>query len=436
MKETLTKMLAFGMVAMLAASSALAQYSDQSECSLDADVPNVAMNCPDMFAWQKFAEVVAPAQGHNDLVFFQTWSSDPDTFQCPPADAATCKADPTATGCPVWPELPTKSAASVATQRSARTTPALATLAAHRQPDSCLTNPNHAQEIVYRDKATFDYIVENGLWYVEGVEQAFQNGLVYNFPVGAIEVKTNWYLLTEKQAKSGRYFTKSSPITKDGIEVEQVFGLVAMHLSTKDLPNWFWSTFEHIDNPGRCDFIGCHDSFGVVPGDQPARNAPLCQPYPPGTLTPALQKILAKVNPIFQNYRLKGAMVDFTTPTGSPVLLGNSVTEAGFVPTASCMTCHSRAAVQGLANPPMGLSPYPDVAGFTTTGQSFNGLPDPNWYYSTNNPRHRWAVQTDFVWAIPFKANSIYSTASCCTNGPPSGSPGCQCQAVGVCNTP
>ena len=100
------------------------------------------------------------------------------------------------------------------------------------------------------------------------------------------------------------------------------------------------------------------------------------------------------------------------------------------------MTCHARATTQGLAGPPTGLSPYPNVAGFTASNQSFNGLPDPSWYYSTNNPLHRWSVQADFVWAIPFKANSIYSTASCCTNGSPTGSPGCQCQAPGVCNTP
>ncbi|NJL27720.1 MAG: hypothetical protein HC897_07410 [Thermoanaerobaculia bacterium] len=223
----------------------------------------------------------------------------------PPADAPTCKANPTAAGCPVWPKLPRKPVASAATQRSARTTPALAALQAHRRPDSCLTTPSNAQEIVYRNKATFDYIVENGLWYVEGVEQAFQNGLVYDFPVGAIEVKTNWYLLTAEQATSGRYFTMTltSESRVDGSVVsseETVYGLVAMHLSTKDLPNWFWSTFEHIDNPGRCDFIGCHDSFGVVPGDQPAHDAPLCQRYPPGTLTPALQKVLAQVDPLCQ----------------------------------------------------------------------------------------------------------------------------------------
>ena len=100
MKTAVMKTLACGLIAFFAINPAFAQFSDQSECSLDADVPNVAMNCPDMFAWQKFVEVISPVPGHNDLVTFQTWATDNDTFQCPPADAATCKANPKAAGCP------------------------------------------------------------------------------------------------------------------------------------------------------------------------------------------------------------------------------------------------------------------------------------------------------------------------------------------------
>ena len=29
------------------------------------------------------------------------------------------------------------------------------------------------------------------------------------------------------------------------------FGLTALHITTKDLPNWLWATFEHVDNPAR-----------------------------------------------------------------------------------------------------------------------------------------------------------------------------------------
>jgi hypothetical protein len=48
---------------------------------------------------------------------------------------------------------------------------------------------------------------------------------------------------------------------------------------TKDLPNWFWATFEHVDNPDRCKILGCHDSFGLTPG---------------GDVSPALKELLKK----------------------------------------------------------------------------------------------------------------------------------------------
>ena len=47
----------------------------------------------------------------------------------------------------------------------------------------------------------------------------------------------------------------------------------------------------------------------------------------------------------YKNYRLKGSQVDFTDGPGRSLLLGNSVTESGFVPSASCITCHARASV-------------------------------------------------------------------------------------------
>lgn len=421
-----------GLLAWAALSPAAAQQPrDQPECARGA-VGNMAVNCPDQFAWQRFIEVTTPLSP--GVATFQSWSSDPDTFQCPPADFATCKKNPSATGCPVWPSQPSGRAHPVS-QRSARLLggPLLDRGRGRRGAGAvdCWNIPPSWPELIYRNRATFQYIVDHGLWYVEGLEAAFERGFVFNFPIDSIEVKTNWKPLTAAEIASGRFFTWETG--------GQTLGLAAMHISTKDLPNWFWSTFEQVDNLGRCDFLGCHDSFGSVPADIPPRPKELCQAYPAGELTPALQKMMdaAKLDLAFRHYRLKGAMTDFTTPTGSAVLVGNSITEAGFVQTASCMTCHARATIQATSGAPLGLSPYPYIAGFTPEGQSYNGTPNPEWYYSTNHPLHRWSVQTDFVWAIPFRANSLYATASCCTNGPPSGVGGsaCQCQGAGVCDT-
>lgn len=43
--------------------------------------------------------------------------------------------------------------------------------------------------------------------------------------------------------------------------------LMAFHLSSKDIPNWVWTGFEHVDLPGRCDVTGCNDAYGYRSGD-------------------------------------------------------------------------------------------------------------------------------------------------------------------------
>lgn len=391
---------------------------DRPECSTGAAVPNPSVNCPDRFAWEKFVEVMTPVAA-DGLPTFQTYSSDADTFQCPAATREACRQDPGAAGCPVWPSGVYAPKPQRLTQRTARLSGGrVSARPAHETGFDCWAAPN--TELVYRNKATFDYIVANGLWSVEGVQEQFERGFVYDFPTEALEVKTNWIPISAEQAASGRFYTMTIGNVTNG--------LIAMHISTKDLPNWFWSTFEQVDNLGRCDFLGCHDSFGYTPHDVPTRRDDLCETYPPGEITPALAEMLGGLAPAARHYRLKGTMVDFTSATGSPNLVGNSVTEAGFVPTASCMTCHARAAVQATPAPPNGLSPYPGIAGFTPDGQSYNGTPDPGWYYSGNDPVRRWSVQTDFVWAIPFKANSVAATKECCAAGGP-----CQCQGGTAC---
>ncbi len=400
------------LVTFLVAAPAL---GDKPKCEKGGSVPNFSVNCPDQFAWTKFLDVVA-----GEVPAFLSYSSDPDTFPCPPADGETCLANPEAQGCPVWPSGSTGKR-SLYSQRSVRQRSGRHDI--RRPPqDDCWNYYNlNNIEIVYRNRATFDYIKKHRLWYVEGIEEQFEKGFVYDFPIDSVEVKTNWLPLSETQVADRRYYTMTMNNPNTG--ASQSYGLAAMHVSSKDLPNWFWATFEHVDNWGRCDFLGCHDSFGTIPSDVPSHDPRLCQVYPSGDLTPALKKMFddAGVLPVFKHYRLKGSMTDFTSATGSPNLLGNSITEAGFVPTASCITCHARAAVQATANGnpgtlgANGLSPYLNVAGFTPDGQSYNGTPDPNWYYSGNRPIRRYAVQTDFVWAIPFKASTVQATASCCS---------------------
>jgi hypothetical protein len=172
--------------------------------------------------------------------------------------------------------------------------------------------------------------------------------------------------------------------------------MVATHIISKTIPNWTWATFEWVGNAGRCDYLGCYDTFGFTPAVI-APQTPLGGQYPTGTITPGLSALFAslKLPAEFQNYRLKGTQTDYTDNTGQPTLLGNSVTENGFVPTASCMTCHSNASYNN-------AGAIPSNVGFLQTGQSTYGPPQPEWFWITYNqyPPTRVMQSFDFVWGI------------------------------------
>ena len=175
---------------------------------------------------------------------------------------------------------------------------------------------------------------------------------------------------------------------------DSTWALVAMHVTTEDLPQWFWTTFEHVSNPGRCDYIGCDDSYGQLPANVEP-HAVRDSACAPGELRPYLEKtMLANVPQVLrENYRLKGTQTQYALPTGEPTLLGNSVTEHGFVQTSSCMTCHARASSDW-----QGRTPY--FFGGTSIGQSFNGAPDPEWFFGTKNQAQTLMNPADFVWAV------------------------------------
>ena len=65
----------------------------------------------------------------------------------------------------------------------------------------------------------------------------------------------------------------------------KLMGLVGLHLMQKTLPNWTWATFEWVGNPvpaysaegapGRSDWIGSRDAFGVSYGDSGGFQVPV-----------------------------------------------------------------------------------------------------------------------------------------------------------------
>ena len=382
--ERVSACLVFGLIAAGAA---------QAQTTTD---PDPAMNTPEKVSWQLFATVNKAATGSN--VLFETWASNEDTFQSNPVFPGTsgpphCAPERVLVAAERQPVTPLASPKILNVPRLVAEAPRVPGLQPH------ITEGG--SEEVRRNQVAFDFIVCSKLQTMAGLRVAFAAGTPISFPVEAVEVKANWVPAGNRSPDQFHINTDSTG---------QRFALVSMHIISKAVPNWTWATFEQESNPGRCDFIGCHDDFGAV-----VKNvAPHAQPggsYSACVKTPALKKLLsdAGLPPMWEHYCLKGSQVDFVTATGLPTHLGNSVTENGFVNTSSCMTCHSRAAVNAQAQPTSQagfLVPPPPALCPTGSPCSPNGTPVPSWFW--NNPgqpnQSPLAMQTDFVWSIPFNA--------------------------------
>ena len=298
----------------------------------------------DQFSWSLFTYFVSPAPNTSpSKVLFETWATDGDIYTIPPH----------------WPD---------ANQVKKFDRRKVDNLGNSHQPTisvPCNPPPNAAvggfpttgtptpciAEMVSRNRPEYDYIVSNGLNTQSGLAKAYASGLVVTFPTTSIAVKTDWVpaktilqwipQLTSIEAVRSYYYTAFS----DGTE----YALVSLHVASKQNPEWVWGSFEHQFNPGRCDTMGCYDSFGaqqpVVPPNKEVPNTQYGSCLKTQQL--ALMMVKAGLASVWQNYCLKSSMVDFVAKDGTPWILGNSVIERiqenGSISTQSCISCHSYA---------------------------------------------------------------------------------------------
>ena len=377
--------------------------------------PDPDIDEPDKAAWQLFIAINQHASwqqptsgGITNNALWETWADDPLTFPEHPDPA-----DP-----PQWPsaaqtipflkrlQIPTQFLLSELQKQRVPPSEIKSRMLEFQRPHPGMTlaqtlksqasisglKPLHIQlvelggaEEVHRNKASFDFIISNGLWYKTGLAAAFAAKNVITFPVDAIEVKADWIPIQPKQAPQFHWNYDANGT---------LYGLVALHIESKALPNWHWATFEWTGNAGRCDYIGCNDSFGVTPPSV-APATPVNGSYPAGTLTPVLLSLMraAGLAPEWQNYRLKGSQTLFANTVGQPTLLGNSVTEMGLVPSSSCITCHGQASVDTNGN-------FNRNLGFTNASDtvSTNGPLTPSMFLNGSGQLQYFPV--DFLWGI------------------------------------
>jgi hypothetical protein len=308
--------------------------------------------------------------------------------------------------------------------------PALAAAAAARQrgvaiPFVAPAGVPAGQEEVRMNRSTYDTVRGKRLYSVEGLEDAAAKAktagqrMLVNFEPASKEVKAQWVKLsncdaTNPCADKERYHWRviEDPTTK----AKQVWGLAALHVITKDLPNWFWADFGHIDCEGG---VGACGEGGADP-DNKLRDSTT---NGPGGVGPSGSNGTRKetLNSKWQFYRLRGSQISFVTSEGFPTILSNPVIEANFQK-SSCMSCHAlaTAAIHGTV-PDTGTSmphfmgvdfvrnigsappPLPDVgapACFKFFAKSSGTCPDDR---SSDQTLY---FQTDFLWSIPFRAFS------------------------------
>lgn len=334
---------------------------------------------PDM--WELFTQITAPIPAQSgSSVEFERWASDADTF----------------TSNPHWPSgpEPLKFHASVlalaksgvlAQAESGKTATAGAggmarSLALLKIDEPCAGSPGNPPppdgsaaggfpttgnpipcivEQVARNETNYHDIVDNHLNTQAGRAAAYKAGKDVEMRPEAIAIKGDWIPLTvllqwipalgNLDNIRKQYYTTTS----NGTE----YALVAMHVASRQNPNWVWGTFEHQMNPGRCDYMGCFDTFGAQVAAVPPNLSEYNAGYGTCEKTPALKALMQKANlsPVWQNYCLKSTEVDFTAPDGTPYVLGSSVIEGimgnGTVAASSCISCHKYASFDATGAP-------------------------------------------------------------------------------------
>jgi len=348
-------------------TASLTLWAGLSGMAQKADT-NPAMNDPSRFAWNLFTTFNRPGDSPATVVW-QNWIQDAVLYKNP------CEA-------PAWPDSPGPPVLD---------TSALLRLV-NRQFAFQSQFSSDGLEQTYYNRVLYQYIVDKDLYYSEGVlARAAADDI--DVPLHSAVLKVNWTPISEDQ--KDRYYWHE-------FAGRGLYGINAFHIVTKDLPDWFWSTFEQVDNRGRCDTIGCTDDFGSVP----AYIAPHVEPnlaYAPGHFTDELMVLFDKagLDPVWRHYRLKGTQTVFTDASGRPTLLANSVLEPNFAATSSCMTCHTRATVSTNTT---GFSSSLGAVTSMTPLSGPVGAPDPSWFATLQpGPPLRSAAivyRTEFLWGL------------------------------------
>ena len=229
------------------------------------------------------------------------------------------------------------------------------------------------------NKAAFEFVRASNFYRQDGIRDALRAGnKTVNAPPMTKTIKAQWRKIAE--ADKPRFHWAEVALengTKD------LFGLVALHITTKDLPNWFWATFEHVDNKkaGRVS-----EGIDLDGWQLPSVDRFACTPDRVGC--EEIPKSIGLEGTKWANYRLRGTQVDYQNSLGEPTLLSNSVLEKG-LQKSSCVSCHAKAAAG-------------ELAGDTTAPDERDLKPPAADFFKDGEGKQRF-IQTDFLWSLAMR---------------------------------
>jgi hypothetical protein len=251
------------------------------------------------------------------------------------------------------------------------------------QSDGLPLRDNFSQNVRYQilmNEDTFTYIVNNGIYNINGQQAMAQANRPTDFPWTSFELKTSWiWIGTDPkiyQQLNGKYYIVNAYYAladgsgkPNGLYKVGRAALSGMHIISKPVPQWFWVTFQ---NTYDAQYTQATNQLPISP-----------------VVTLANQKYrsaLKSAGSILANYQLIGTQWQFVDAAGKPLLLANSQIESAFQRASSCTTCHS-------------------TASYSATDGYFNIVKQQNGgitYYTGNPPTDQMKGYNplDFVWSL------------------------------------
>lgn len=284
-----------------------------------------------------------------------------------------------------WGQTPAPPAAVIALARQAglNTNLPFHNLDSDVQSDGLALRDKFNQNTRYQilmNQDTFTYIINNGIYNVNGQQAMAQANKPTNFPASAFELKTSWiWIGTDAKIfnqLNGKYYIVNAYYAlvdgsgkPNGLYRVGRAALSGMHIISKPVPQWFWTTFQNVNDP---TFTQATNKLPIAP--------------PVAQANQKYRGALKSMGSVFANYQLMGTQWQFVDASGKPLLLANSQIETAFQLASSCTTCHAVASYS------------PTEGYFNIVKQQGGGIT----YYTGNPPTNLMQGYNplDFVWSL------------------------------------